>query len=76
MNADKQFEKLKYKYEKIVDFICYTKNNYGKTNYISFDSKTKTISKYTTGGESESISLKELKAINKKVEELGWNDER
>lgn len=44
-------------------------------NVIGFDLDTKSV--YKTGvydDISENITLEELKAINKQVEELGWNE--
>lgn len=41
-------------------------------NEIKFDLKGKTILKEYSTGESQEITIQELQAINKKVEELGW----
>ena len=68
LTADEMFEKLGYRKEKrYTNTIIYF--NYDEDYEISFDLNLKTIDLDMFGGE---ISIKELKAINKKVEELGW----
>lgn len=70
--ADKMFEELGHKkhidneYE--VEFYCYD-------IYFTFDKKDKTIQKRVEMDNvflAKPITIKELKAINKKVEELKW----
>lgn len=68
LTADEMFEKLGYRKEKrYTNTIIYF--NYDEDYEISFDLNLKTIDLDMFGGE---ISIKELKAINKKVEELEW----
>lgn len=73
MSADEMFKKLGYeKINKKHDFenIKYYKDDY---NIMYFDEKDKSFYK---SGEYDSmcddITMQELQAINKKVEELGW----
>lgn len=66
--ADEMFEKLGYRKEKrYTNAITYF--NCDEDYEISFDLNLETIDLDMFGGE---ISVRELKAINKKVEELGW----
>lgn len=66
MSAKEMFEELGYKYEFNNKYhIRYY--NVEKDNYIWFDLQLKTLEI------SEYCNLKELKAINKQIEELGWN---
>ena len=74
MKADEMFEKLGYiKVEDNKDNIEYRKNVEGDLFEIDFWKIDKTVSKnyYRNIGY---ISMQELQAINKKVEELGWMD--
>ena len=71
-SAREMFEKLgyypSYDYNKSkVDFAFYSKHS---IKMIIFNIKDKTIE--TIGG---AITFEELKAINKQIEELGWNNE-
>lgn len=73
--ADEMFEKLGYR--KIIDnsdTIQYEFEGFYMDNEIRFDLKARTIIKEYSNGESQEISMQELQAINKKVEELGWNE--
>ncbi len=45
------------------------------TSIISFDEEDKTIHVHDGGCGNVPIYVEELKAINKQVEELGWNNE-
>lgn len=66
MSAKEMFEELGYKYEFNNKYnIRYY--NVKKDNYIWFDLQLKTLEI------SEYCNLEELQAINKQVEELGWN---
>ena len=72
MKADEMFEKLGYiKVEDNKDNIEYRKIVEGDLFEIDFWKTDKTVSKnyYRDIGY---ISMQELQAINKKVEELGW----
>ncbi|HIQ90720.1 MAG TPA: hypothetical protein IAB27_03730 [Candidatus Coprosoma intestinipullorum] len=74
MSAKEMFEKLGYKQEIHIAYILYIKNedDYSQDEQrIFFHHDTETINKPFTGG----INAKELQAINKQVEELGWLDE-
>lgn len=73
--ADEMFEELGYKkFNKKHDFenIKYYKDD---DNILYFDEKDKSF--YKSGEYDEmcdDITMQELQAINKKVEELGWNE--
>lgn len=43
-------------------------------NEIKIDKKGKTILKEYSSGDSQEITMQELKAINKKIKELGWEE--
>lgn len=71
--ADKMFKELGYEdlsiFAKIPCIAIYAKND----KRIGFyDDKTFDIYNYFDG--TEYVTMQELKAINKKVEELGWNE--
>ena len=85
--ADKMFEELGYKKEETNDYISYAiytefsmyiesakfvpdENGIIK-DIITFWKKGKTVTKHRYL-EAGSLTMQELKAINKKVEELGW----
>lgn len=75
MSAKEMFEKLGYKQEIHIAYILYIKNeeNYSENEHrIFFYHDTETICKPFTDG----INVKELQAINKQIEELGWLDDR
>ena len=69
MNADKMFEELGYKRK---DMGIYNDLN------MLYESKEGTFINFIPGlegitlGENTAIGMQELKAINKKCEELGW----
>lgn len=70
MSAKEMFEKLGYEYVRETSYrFLYRKRNYGDTQ-VTFWEDTKEYvieSKYR-------ISFVEIQAINKQVEELGWNN--
>lgn len=69
--ADKMFEKLGYCVDegRINIYVYVTDDDGGSTiNFYVFHKESKSISIYKT-----LLSKEELQAINKKVEELGWN---
>lgn len=71
--ADKMFEELGYK--KSLD-NKYEIEYYIHDIYFMFDKEDKTIQKrveFDYKCLAKPITMSELKAINKKVEELGWN---
>ena len=73
-SAKEMFERLGYKQEIHIAYILYIK---GEEDYsqeeerIFFSHDTETVHKPFTNG----INVKELQAINKQVEELGWLNE-
>lgn len=84
MRAAEMFDKLGYERDESCDEILYSKyidsDRCGVEQHsISFDKENKTVEKYVReAGFSHKcyrayINLKELQAINKQVEELGWN---
>lgn len=78
--ADKLFEELRY--GKVMDEnnIYYNRYlNYDRTKVIQFKIDIQTIVVYIEDFEgrilgTDSITLQELKAINTKVKELGWEE--
>ena len=73
--ADKMFEKLGYKGSKVNNAVGYI--NEKGSEFILFISgigETKKICVHRDNTEYPAMSLQELQAINKKVEELGWLD--
>jgi hypothetical protein len=74
MTAKEMFEELGYEIYKGFCYIEYTKekpiNRYQSDScQIRFYENDKKISVY------QNLDLQELKAINKQIEELGWNNE-
>lgn len=70
-DADKMFEELGY--DKMIegkDYIVY-QDSENSDIYINFDKEYKVLSGQPTYDYFLDMSI--LKAINKKVEELGWN---
>ncbi len=69
--ADEMFEKLEYEKEKgDLDIQLYkNKNGYGE---IIFDLRDKAIRASNDENEAIYFNVKELQAINKKCQELGW----
>ena len=71
MSAKEMFEKLGYEYELTEDNVIeYWKNVNGINYEIDFDLDIKKLSILW----NNNITLKELQAINKQVEELGWTE--
>ena len=69
--ADELFKELGY--EKIrnnKDFEVYRKNDYNIIDFERDDKRVYKSAKYDTT--SDGITMKELQAINKKCQELGW----
>ena len=74
--ADKMFEELGY--EKIIENnikTLYEKEGHYWDKEIGFDLIDKQITVEMSTGESEHITMQELQAINKKIEELNWCNE-
>lgn len=83
MSAKEMFEKLGYFCDVSCDGILYSKwveeNNIDYEIQIDFDKNPITFEKRKTKGVFNPsmptyITLEELKAINKQIEELGWNE--
>ena len=73
MSAIEMFEELGYEYSKLLSdderiYYEHKCNNNKPSNFIMFDLDYQVIS-----NDSE-ITLQELQAINKQIEELHWND--
>ena len=69
IDADFMFEEVGYKRYETWGYLEYVKD--GIT--IDFDLENKTVTKYDLNDyEYECITMAELKAINKKCQELGW----
>ena len=83
MSAKEMFEELGYKLMNDCEYyLFYEKPLKENTEYendylhISFEKKDKAFIKtYGDDNSPEIITMEELKAINKQVEELGWNNE-
>ena len=73
MSAKEMFEELDYKLNRDDSFIDYIQINKMLNNQIRFFVKDKKVIKedFCTGL-AKYITLEELQAINKQVEELGW----
>lgn len=80
MTAKEMFEELGYECDVSCEGVLYSKY-IGDTLYqIDFDNCNKWVKKQRIPeifkpSESSYMDLKELKAINKQIEELGWLDE-
>lgn len=79
MEADKMFEELGYHVTELTEAIIYTRRSEKKAyvrRNICFYLKEYTVGACYDDGWDEfpkaDITMQELKAINKKVEELGW----
>lgn len=73
MSAKEMFEELGYEIDstyEIEGHLYYCKD-YTK---IDFDLKREDFYKYHCSSLRSPINMKELKAINKQIEELGWNE--
>ena len=78
MPAKEMFKKLGYEYTECwfceeLGEIYYEKNGI-YTPQIKFSLLHKTISVYRVENKASSFDIKLLQAINKQVEELGWNN--
>lgn len=75
MSAKELFEKLEYKQVDTIDIndcILY-QNDEQESSIYFFPQKGQFTKQWMFGGIPKSISFEELQAINKQVEELGWN---
>lgn len=76
MNAREMFKKLGYEKQVYDYFIVYVKGNYIMFHIIEFHLKNKIVQSHREdceiGDVIKSLTVDELKAINKQCEELGW----
>ena len=72
--ADEMFKKLGYKKQYENENIYYYMDVDLKDNYIVFETGYKSFTKISCYHDAGDITMQELQAINKKVEELGWNE--
>ena len=70
MSADEMFEELGYWLDCENSNMCIWVNDYNEV--IKFNKKRKEFYKAVGNEEFEYITVEELKAINKKCEELNW----
>ena len=82
MTAKEMFEELRYEIkEKTSRYLRYLKKDseYGSGAYIEFDLVNKKIRLYTKtpnyNNNPRYADFNEFQAINKQIEELGWNNE-
>ena len=77
MSAKEMFEKLGYKQDKQKDYIVYWRPlKFSREQQIEFNFKHKTIEmRKVPDMRCETITFKELQAINQQVKELKWLDE-
>ncbi len=81
MSAKEMFEQLGYKLIRNCEFYLFyekaLKENAEYENdylHISFEKQDKEVIKtYGDDNSPEAITMRELQAINKQIEELGWN---
>jgi len=74
MTAKEMFEKLGYKYTRYGNDIEFYKQFEHAEVKIYFADFAKTIEMSSDKDITFTIDIEELQAINKQVEELGWND--
>ena len=67
MSAKEMFEELGYKLINEKNIVYKNIHFTGRITHIAFFNNKKILV-------TQSIGLKELKAINKQIEELGWNE--
>lgn len=81
LSADEMFKKIGYKFdnnESCHNMIIYKKRFFSEkyenclTNEIIFLTDEKKVAKSDYNGLDDLINIDELKAINKKIEEMGW----
>lgn len=71
-SADELFKGLGYKKQYKNEDIYYYMDVDLKDNYIVFETGYKSFAKISCYHDAGDITMQELQAINKKVEELGW----
>ena len=74
MSAKEMFEELGYEFVQGIDCIYYKKTENLDIYVIIFNDNKTITKKRFYNYEYEYITNDELKAINKQVEELHWND--
>lgn len=78
MSAKEMFEKLGYEYYEDDGFDCYKKRKKRiiEPDYISFNRLEREIFllRNSKNGNGTTINMTLLKAINKQIEELRWNE--
>ena len=74
MSAKEMFEELNYEYFNNGLRITYQNYTISECKIIEFDLKKRTMLLADDSEEVVMLNIKELKAINKQVEELGWLD--
>lgn len=74
MTAKEMFEKLGYKHFDNGIRITYQNYEISECKLIEFQLCNKKMWLADDSEELVELSLKEIKAINKQVEELGWNE--
>ncbi len=75
MSAKEMFEKLGYKKRAFGDCICYEKGSIMR-HIIQFNLKDKTFYSYISCGmanQTKSLTANEVKAVQQKMNELGWS---
>lgn len=79
LSAKEMFEKLGYEYYEDDGFECYKKEKRKliEPDYVSFNRLEREVfmSNDSKNGNGVIVDMKLLQAINKQVEELGWNNE-
>lgn len=74
MTAKEMFEQLGYEYDTYGEDIIFTKDFKYAVVELYFDMYSKTLSILSNKDITFEFNIKELKAINKQIEELGWLD--
>lgn len=72
MTAKKMFEELGYEYITYGKDVIFTKEFGYATVELYFDVETKNLIIQSNKNIAFEFNIKELKAINKQIEELGW----
>lgn len=72
MTAKEMFEELGYEYDTYAKDIIFSKDFEYATVELYFDIETKNLIIQSNKDIAFDFDIKELKAINKQIEELGW----
>ena len=73
-SAREMFEELGYEYDTYGKDIIFSKEFEYATVELYFDVESKTITIQSNKDIAYQFKIKELKAINKQIEELKWNE--